>query len=180
MRLIDIAMNNLRRKNGLAIEHRGMGLRQVVKLIKAGEHIGIPADQEARWHGILVPFFGRESLTHPGGAFLSLKTGAALVPSFHIRQGRRHLIRYLPPIFPEGSEVTDEALASLTAENCCRLEEMIRLYPDHWFWLHKRWKRAPRGADGLPRRAGSAADDSEAASDSSAAGGDAEGRRAPA
>lgn len=149
---VDAAMDDLRRRNGFSIEHRGMGLRKVIKVLRKGEAVGIPADQEARWHGIVVPFFGRESLTHPGGAFFSLKTGAPMVPGFHVREGKRHKIVFLPPIEPAG-EATDEAVAQMTAANCRCLEEMIRRYPDHWFWLHKRWKRAPKGPDGLPRRA---------------------------
>jgi len=149
---VDAAMNDLRRRLGFSIEHRSMGLRAVLRALRAGHGVGVQGDQEARWHGILVPFFGRDTLTHPGAAYLSLRTGAALLPSFLLREGKRFRLVYKEPIIPEG-EPTDENVRALTAAHTRVLEGMIREHPEHWFWLHRRWKRAPRGPDGLPRRA---------------------------
>ena len=153
---VDGAMNDLRRANGFPIEHRGAGLRGVVKALRANKGIIIQGDQEARWHGLVVPFFGRDSLTHPGTAHLALKTGAAILPCFHVRDGRNHGIVIGEPIYPEGKP-SDAAVEALTVLHTARVEAMIRLHPDHWFWLHKRWKRAPRGEDGRPRRSEPAA-----------------------
>jgi KDO2-lipid IV(A) lauroyltransferase len=147
---VDAAMNDLRQANGFPIEHRGMGLRGVVKALRQNKGIIIQGDQEARWHGIVVPFFGRASLTHPGTARLSLKTGAAILPCFHLREGGRHRILFDAPLYPD-AELSDESVLALTEAHTGRVEAVIRRYPDHWFWLHKRWKRAPRGADGLPK-----------------------------
>ena len=138
---VDAAMNDLRRSLGFPVEHRGMGLRAVMKALRAGHGVGVQGDQEARWHGIVVPFFGMESLTHPGSAYLSLATGAPILPSFLVREGKP----------------TDAAVLALTAAHTARLEAVVRRHPEHWFWLHKRWKRAPRGEDGLPRRVAQAA-----------------------
>jgi KDO2-lipid IV(A) lauroyltransferase len=153
---VDAAMNDLRRSLGFRVEHRGMGLRAVMKALRAGHAVGVQGDQEARFHGIVVPFFGRESLTHPGSAYLSLATGAPIVPAYLVREGRRFRVIFDAPLWPEGKP-GDEAVLALTAAHTARLEAMIRRHPEHWFWLHKRWKRAPRGEDGLPRRAAAAA-----------------------
>ena len=152
---VDEAMNELRRSLGFTIEYRGMGLRSVIKALRAGHCVGVQGDQEARWHGIVVPFFGRESLTHPGAAFLSLKTGAPILPSFFLREGNRFRVIYKEPLYP-GPEASEEAVLVLTEAHTRCTEAMIRRHPDHWFWLHKRWKKAPRGPDGLPRRCGEA------------------------
>jgi KDO2-lipid IV(A) lauroyltransferase len=154
-RAVGAAMDEMRRRNGLPIERRGMGLRQVMRVLRRGESVGIPADQEARWHGVQVPLFGRQSLAHPGGAYFGVKTGAPLVPTFHVRHGRRHRIVFMDPIYPAGEG--DEAVRALTAAYCRALEEMVRRHPDHWFWMHKRWKKAPKGPDGRPLRVDGAA-----------------------
>ena len=150
---VDAAMNDLRRSLGFPVEHRGMGLRGVMKALRAQGGIGVQGDQEARWHGIVVPFFGRASLTHPGTAHLSLKTGAPIVPGYLLREGGRFRVVFEAPLWPAG-EADDANVQRLTAAHTAGLEAMIRRHPEHWFWLHRRWKRAPRGADGLPRRVG--------------------------
>jgi len=150
-RAVDRAMNELRGKLGFIIERRRMGLRAVFKLLRGGGGVGFQGDQEARRHGLKVPFFGIVSLTHPGPASISLRTGAPIVPSYQVREGRRFRMVFEAPIWPEG-EATDENVLALTARHTAWLESVIRRYPEQWFWLHRRWKRAPRDEAGRPRR----------------------------
>ena len=37
-------------------------------------------------------------------------------------------------------ESTDEKIIELTQRHTAMLEKYIRLYPDHWLWMHRRWK----------------------------------------
>ena len=90
--------------------------------------------------GIVIPFMGRESLTHPGSAYLSLKTGAPMLPTFLIRNGRRFCIHFLAPIHPEG-EADEDAIRAHTIAHSRGLERMIRRYPEQWFWFKNRWSR---------------------------------------
>lgn len=149
---VDEEMNRLRRRLGFTILRRGMGIRDAVKLLRSGGALGFQGDQEARWHGVEVPFFGRVSLTHPGAASLSIRTGAAILPVYLRRDGKSFIVRFLDPIIPP-AQANDEAVRDLTARHTAVLESYIREYPEHWFWLHRRWKRAPRGEDGLPLKA---------------------------
>ena len=58
--------------------------------------------------------------------------------------------------FPQGAPPTDllfqilqllfteaEAELEATAHTVRLLEEMIRRYPEQWFWMHRRWKTRP-------------------------------------
>lgn len=149
---VDRAMNDMRGKLGFIIERRRMGLRAVFKLLRSGGGVGIQGDQEARRHGVLVPFFGVMSLTHPGSASISLRTGAPILPSYQVREGRRFRMVFEAPIWPEG-EANDANVLALTARHTAWLESVIRRYPEQWFWLHRRWKRAPRDEQGRRLRA---------------------------
>jgi KDO2-lipid IV(A) lauroyltransferase len=149
---VDEQINEMRERLGLKILRRGMALRSTLKLLRENKTVLFPGDQEARYHGITVPMFGRRTLTHPGAAHFALKTGAAILMGFPIRDGSRFRFRFLPPILPEG-EATKEAVIKWTAVHTAALESMVREFPEQWFWLHRRWKAAPKGEDGLPEKA---------------------------
>jgi Kdo2-lipid IVA lauroyltransferase/acyltransferase len=144
---VDLVMNEMRQKLGLIIERRGMGLRSVFKALRQGDGVGFQADQEARHHGVNVPFFGVESLTHPGAAWISLRTGAPILPCYclRIKGGFRMIFR--DPIWP-GDEADEQSVRELTARHTQVTEQMIRRYPEQWFWMHERWKKAPRDSEG--------------------------------
>ncbi len=146
---VDEAMNRLRERLGLRILRRGMALRETLKLLRAGGTVLFPGDQEARWHGVTVPMFGRATLTHPGAAHFALKSGAAILMGFPIREGSNFRLKFLPPILPEG-DGDKEDVQRLTARHVAALESVVREHPEQWFWMHKRWKAAPKDRDGRP------------------------------
>jgi Kdo2-lipid IVA lauroyltransferase/acyltransferase len=54
--------------------------------------------------------------------------------------GERELT-ILPPLWPR-TDVSDP-VAELTTRHVALLEARVREHPDHWLWLHRRWKTAP-------------------------------------
>jgi len=148
---VDEALNRLRERLGLKVLRRGMALRETLRLLRSGGVVLFPGDQEARWHGVAVAMFGRSTLTHPGAAHFALKSGAAILMGFPIRQGAFFRLRFLPPILPEGPGDKSD-VRRLTARHVAALESVVREFPEQWFWMHRRWKAAPKGEDGLPRR----------------------------
>ena len=77
-----------------------------------------------------------------------MRTGAPILPMFLHREGdgMRHVtqIRPLVELVPEG----DDKSAAIR-ENARRMtrviEDEIRRAPDHWTWVHRRWRTQPRG-----------------------------------
>jgi len=95
-------------------------------------------------HGIVVDFFGIPSQTHVTAPVLARHTGASIVPLFIMRKGPgRHRIEIGEPL----RLVRTAHEASDLRENTRKLNEVfedyIRRYPQHWFWLHRRWKDIP-------------------------------------
>src|SRR5439155_25423193 len=60
---------------------------------------------------------------------------------------RARVLRVLHPN-PEADEAAE--VRRLTEEMTKDLEEAIRGRPDHWYWLHRRWKTPPREAIPAP------------------------------
>ncbi len=65
--------------------------------------------------------------------------------SFATVTSARHRIVILPRV-PFASMADRESAAREFTQRCTAvLEDMIRRYPDHWLWTHKRWRTRPAG-----------------------------------
>ena len=129
--------------NGTVPKQKAMG--QILRLLKEGKTVGILLDQNMAWQeGVFVDFFGEPACTNTGVALVALKTGAAVLPVFNIRgeDGRyRTVIEPEVPLIRTGDKKSD------VLENTQRftriIEGYIRNYPNHWLWVHQRWKTRP-------------------------------------
>jgi KDO2-lipid IV(A) lauroyltransferase len=132
-----------RRRAGVGQIALGSGVRRVYAALRANRWVALVADQDARRHGVFVPFLGRPASTPIGPAELSLRTGAPIVMGFteRLADGRQRLTIH-PPLWPEASHDAD-AVRALTARHVAALETVVRANPAPWFWLHRRWKTQP-------------------------------------
>lgn len=130
---VDRYMNALRTLRGARVAARGIGIRGAIEALRRNEMVAIFADQDAGRNGLFIPFFGRTASTLYGPAELALRTGAALVPGFILKDGPVYRFLPRPPIPHSDRETMMRTFNAL-------LEGAIRKYPDQYFWLHKRWK----------------------------------------
>jgi KDO2-lipid IV(A) lauroyltransferase len=147
--LVDESLRQSRHSVGLGTIPQGAALRGISKALRRNEVVGFLFDQDARRDGIFVDFFGRPASTFQGPAMFALRSGAALIPVFiHRLGGHRHCLHLHPPLDLAGLEPDPRSIALITARLNSRLEEEIRERPDHYFWLHKRWRTRPPRQDG--------------------------------
>ena len=139
-----VAARRLRHGN-LTISRKGAG-REVLRLLRQNWMVAVPLDLDVR-HGIFVDFFSRKASTSDALARLAIATRAPVLPAFMVRDGAstRHRITILPPIEAHRSADRDEALQRYTQQFTSIIEGMVRRYPDHWNWIHRRWKTRPPG-----------------------------------
>ena len=98
-------------------------------------------DQSGSKASLYVDFFGRPAATHQGPAAFSLKTGTPIVMVFLIRQKDGTSEAVFEEVDRTGLEAyTEENIIELTRRHTAILERYIRQHPDHWLWMHKRWK----------------------------------------
>jgi Kdo2-lipid IVA lauroyltransferase/acyltransferase len=131
-----------RRALGLVIITERDFARRALPWLRAGKVLGLVIDQrtKARRGGILSPFFGRRVWTSTAAARLASRTGAAIVPVRIERgpDGDHDLIVEPELELPETDD--PEFVSKVTAACNAVLERWIRGRPDHWMWLHKRFK----------------------------------------
>jgi KDO2-lipid IV(A) lauroyltransferase len=118
--------------------------RQLIQLLRRNELAVVLAD-EFRSKGIAVPFFGRLVLARRGPVTLAMRTGAAVVPVYLIRDQNDRLILVIEPELKlSRHRHLTEDVASNTLRITAWLESVVRAYPDQWNWMTIRWQETPR------------------------------------
>ncbi|HEU4751676.1 MAG TPA: lysophospholipid acyltransferase family protein, partial [Armatimonadota bacterium] len=147
-------IESIRTRCGLKQIPRRHAARQGLAALRRNEILAILLDQNTAEGGVFVPFFGYPASTATGPAVFALKTGAALVPTFCIREADgTHRMKTWPPIYPEPTGDRARDVLHLTARVTRVIEEQVRERPELWFWLHNRWKLQPEDCEAQPRRA---------------------------
>lgn len=119
-------------------------MRGMLRALKANEAVWYAPDQNyGLKYSVFVPFFGVLAATTTTTVRLAGMTGAAVVPFFPRRlpQGRGYLLSILPPLkdFPSGDDDADTARLNRV------IEEQVRLAPEQYLWVHRRFKDRPPG-----------------------------------
>ena len=141
-----------RRLSGNAVIRKTTAGMEVFRAIRNKGVVVAAVDQNASGRmGVFVPFFGHQASTSTGLAGLALATNVPVIPAFLVReQGSwRHRVVVLPPVEPvrTGDQAAD--LEATTAKFTAVFQRVVEQYPDHWLWIHKRWKRRPPGEASL-------------------------------
>jgi KDO2-lipid IV(A) lauroyltransferase len=143
---VDKIVREVRESSGLEIIGRRVSALAIVRRLKRNEIVGILADQNTRKQNVFVDFFGLKAATTPGPALLALKTGAALVPIFMVREGiGKHRLIVEDPIDVVRTGNQEADVVATTQKYVAILEEYVRKYPSQWFWVHRRWRTRPEG-----------------------------------
>ncbi|MBN1830681.1 MAG: hypothetical protein JW896_01060 [Deltaproteobacteria bacterium] len=128
-------------KFGVNILDKENGLRPAIRRLKKGEDLVLFPDQTASSEGIPVNFFGKKTNTLHLPVSLAMKFSIPIVPMFIVRQKDRksHRLIFLPEIEIK-DKTAQNALETYTQQQNDVIEKMIRKYPDHWLWIHRKWK----------------------------------------
>ena len=111
-----------------------------LKWLREGNVLILFADQN-KTTGIYVDFFNRPAGTVEGPALLSMRTGAPILCAFIIRLSKdKHKIVITPPLEIEQTGDETKDIYNITSAYTKVIEDFVRQYPDHWWWVHDRWK----------------------------------------
>lgn len=142
--VLDELVNASRMAHGVEIIFSRDASRGVLKHFRRNRLVAFLSDQDARSHGVFVPFFGRPASTPKGAAVYALRLGVPLMFVNCVRlPGGRFEVEFTEVPLDEGWTFCDEHVEALTARYTALLEERIRRTPEQWFWMHRRWKTRP-------------------------------------
>ena len=132
----DLFFKEIRESYGMNHIYRKSSINKIYELIKKKKIVILASDQDARKNGVRVNFFDKPTYTPKGAAKFHIKTDVPMVFS----------VSYMEPdgtIVISFSEI--KIKSNLSVENISqiytnKLEKIIKRYPDHYFWFHRKWK----------------------------------------
>lgn len=140
----DAYFDRIRAELGIPAVKIGYGMRGALLALRSGAFLGMLPDQDARRVGIHVPFFGRPASTHTGPARLAVRTRSPIAIALIEREpGVRFRARVLAVIAPDPGSGESPEIERITRLINETLEAAVRRRPDHWYWIHRRWKTPP-------------------------------------
>ncbi len=122
---------------------KNAGLKAMVSALRAGEPLYLLPDMDyGPRDSVFVPFFGQTAATIPSLSRFARMARGRVVPvvARMTRDGYEVTVHAPWEHFP-----TDDFVAD-TAEMNRRLEGFIRLHPEQYYWVHKRFKTRPPGS----------------------------------
>ncbi|MFQ6615370.1 MAG: lysophospholipid acyltransferase family protein [Fidelibacterota bacterium] len=132
---------DLRKRSGSVPVYRNSSSHYMIQVLRKRHILALASDQHAPKGGIPAVFFGSPASTARGLAIFHRRTGAPLIMAYCLRAGKGtyHLKFQDVPLDPNGTE----SVAAITQRFTSLLEEEIRLFPEQYFWFHRRWKPSP-------------------------------------
>lgn len=120
------------------------GILSVIKEVRRGGSVGIPADPEpSEGSGLFVPFFAIQALTSKfvPGMLAGGKAAGVFLHALRLEDGSG--FKVILEAAPEGmySEDVEAAVAAMSAT----IEKYVRAYPSQYMWTMKRFKKRPPG-----------------------------------
>ncbi|OHE85478.1 MAG: hypothetical protein A3G75_12660 [Verrucomicrobia bacterium RIFCSPLOWO2_12_FULL_64_8] len=113
-------------------------LKGLIRALRAGHPMWYAPDQSRRTkQSEVLPFFGVPAITNVATSKLAEMTGAPVVPFFGRRESDgSYTLSILPPLadFPSADAAADAVRINRL------IEDYVRLAPDQYFWVHKRFK----------------------------------------
>jgi KDO2-lipid IV(A) lauroyltransferase len=116
------------------------------EVVAGGGTLCFISDQDAGRKGIFTDFFGRKASWYKSIGLLAIHHRVPLIvgcaarvsPGFHYRIAVQRIIQ------PSEWEHQDDPLLWITQTFAHALEAGIRLWPEQYLWMHRRWKTRPK------------------------------------
>lgn len=126
---------------------------RIQEVLTAGGTIVLLADQHAGGKGCWVDFFGHPTSCHKALALFVLSARAPMIVNYTRRLGQplrfeMGMTGVADPAGLDAPQVPEylESVTDLTEWYNQRLEAAIRMAPEQYWWLHRRWRDIPDAA----------------------------------
>ena len=117
-----------------------LAIIEAVNALRRSEVVCLIGDRDGSSHTLRLDFFGRPVELPVGAAYLSMATGAPVIPVVVVLEGGRYATLMDEPIFFQGGHGRHhEAIAAGMRRLAAVFERYIREYPDQWYTFYEFW-----------------------------------------
>ena len=130
-------VNRLRKNkavNVIEVSQSSFSGIDILRCLRNNEVVAMIGDRDFFGSGRLIDFFGKKVRFPVGPVVLAMKSGAALVPAFVLRQSDGRYFGMLEesiPLVLEGDR--DDIIEENLGKTARVFEKHIRSYPDQWY-----------------------------------------------
>jgi len=122
-------------------------LKKAIRTLRKGNILWYTPDQDfGPKVSVFAPFFGVEAATVSITGRLAKMTGSVPLPvSISRTADNKYQLEFFPPLtdYPSGDDIADATRINEV------LEKVIRMHPDQYMWMHRRFKTRPEGEASL-------------------------------
>ncbi len=135
-------VNHFRALKGQYILPKQGSAQEAADLLAGRGTLGVLADQHAGPKGCWVNFFGRPASTHKAIAVFALTNDAPLMVGYARRIGKplQYEMAMETLVDPNTMDPALKDVTALTQWYTRVLEDLVRVTPDQYWWVHRRWK----------------------------------------
>lgn len=140
IKLLQKIMVKFRESRELKNIPRDGSYNKLIELLRNGECLILMIDQDTKVKSVFVDFMGKPAYTPIGASRLALETGALIVPMVMTRKeddNYKFIIYPELPLINTGNPEAD--ILQNTQSQTKIMEDIIRIYPTQWVWMHARW-----------------------------------------
>ncbi len=135
-----------RRVNGQVLLDKKGAVQHAEGYLQRGSLLGFIGDQDAGRKGVFVDFFGIPASTYKSIGLLAMQARLPIIVSYARRRGdhARYDVGIQRVIHPHEWDAQDDPLRWITQEYTAAIEAFVRVEPEQYLWIHRRWKHKPR------------------------------------
>lgn len=117
-----------------------LAIIEAVNALRRNEVVCLVGDRDGSSNTVRIDFFGQPVELPVGAAYLSLATGAPVIPVFVVLEDDRYATLMDEPIYLRGGHGRNtDAVACGMKELAAVFERYIRRYPDQWYTFYEFW-----------------------------------------
>ena len=140
-------LRDVRAKRGLRLLDKKGATESAGDILESGGLLGFIADQNAGRKGEFVDFFGVKASTYKSIGLLAMQYEVPILVGYARRLSDRfeYEVGCNRVIEPHEWKAQENELHWVTQEYTSAIERFVRVNPEQYLWMHRRWKSRPRG-----------------------------------